>query len=37
MRKMATIRQIDALHPIEGADAIECATIWRVEGGGQER
>jgi RNA ligase (TIGR02306 family) len=32
MRKMATIRQIDALHPIEGADAIECATIggWKV-------
>jgi RNA ligase (TIGR02306 family) len=27
MRKMATIRQIDALTPIEGADAIECATI----------
>ena len=32
MRKMATIRQIDALNPIEGADAIECATIggWKV-------
>jgi len=32
MRKMATIRQIDALTPIEGADAIECATIggWKV-------
>jgi len=31
-RKMATIRQIDALNPIEGADAIECATIggWKV-------
>jgi RNA ligase (TIGR02306 family) len=29
---MATIRQIDALNPIEGADAIECATIggWKV-------
>ena len=32
MRKMATIRQIDALNPIEGADAIECATSggWKV-------
>ena len=32
MRKMATIRKIDALNPIEGADAIECATIggWKV-------
>lgn len=32
MRKMATIRQIDALNPIKGADAIECATIggWKV-------
>ena len=32
MRKMATIRVIDALNPIEGADAIECATIggWKV-------
>jgi len=32
MRKMATIRQIDALNPIEGADAIECASIggWKV-------
>jgi RNA ligase (TIGR02306 family) len=32
MRKMATIRQIDALDPIKGADAIECATIggWKV-------
>jgi RNA ligase (TIGR02306 family) len=32
MRKMATIRQINALNPIEGADAIECATIggWKV-------
>ena len=32
MRKMVTIRQIDALTPIEGADAIECATIggWKV-------
>jgi RNA ligase (TIGR02306 family) len=29
---MATIRVIDALNPIEGADAIECATIggWKV-------
>lgn len=32
MRKMATIRKIDALNTIEGADAIECATIggWKV-------
>ena len=32
MRKMATIRTIDELRPIEGADAIECATIggWKV-------
>lgn len=32
MRKLATIRKIDALTPIEGADAIECATIggWSV-------
>ncbi len=32
MRKMATIRKIDALRPIEGADAIECAIIggWTV-------
>jgi hypothetical protein len=32
MRKLATIRKIDALTPIEGADAIECATIggWKV-------
>ena len=31
-RKMATIRVIDALTPIEGADAIEAATIggWKV-------
>lgn len=27
MRKMATIRKIDELRPIEGADAIECAVI----------
>jgi len=27
MRKMATIRKIDALRPIPGADAIECATV----------
>ena len=26
-RKMATIRKIDALRPIEGADAIECAIV----------
>jgi RNA ligase (TIGR02306 family) len=32
MRKMATIRKIDAIGPIEGADAIEVATVggWRV-------
>ena len=31
-RKLATIRKIDALTPIEGADAIECATVggWKV-------
>ena len=27
MRKMATIRRIDALRPIPGADAIECAVV----------
>jgi RNA ligase (TIGR02306 family) len=32
MRKLATIRKIDALTPIVGADAIECATVggWKV-------
>jgi RNA ligase (TIGR02306 family) len=32
MRKMATIRKIDALNPIVGADVIEAATIggWKV-------
>lgn len=32
MRKMATIRNIDAIGPIEGADAIEVATVggWKV-------
>lgn len=32
MRKMATIRVIDAIDPIEGADAIEVATVggWKV-------
>lgn len=32
MRKLATIRKIDALNPIVGADAIECATVggWKV-------
>lgn len=32
MRKLATIRQIDALTPIEGADTIECAHVdgWKV-------
>ena len=27
MRKMATIRQVDAITPIEGADAIEVAQV----------
>jgi len=32
MRKLATIRKIDAINPIVGADAIEVATVggWRV-------
>jgi RNA ligase (TIGR02306 family) len=32
MRKMATIRKIDGIGPIEGADAIEVATVggWKV-------
>lgn len=32
MRKLATIRKIDALRPIAGADAIECAVVggWTV-------
>lgn len=32
MRKLATIRKIDELNPIEGADAIECAIVggWKV-------
>jgi RNA ligase (TIGR02306 family) len=32
MRKLATIRKIEAIAPIENADAIECATVggWRV-------
>lgn len=32
MRKLATIRKIDAIQPIEGADAIECAVVggWTV-------
>ena len=31
-RKLSTIRIIDAINPIEGADSIECATIggWKV-------
>ena len=31
-RKLATIRRIDALNPIENADAIEVATVggWKV-------
>jgi RNA ligase (TIGR02306 family) len=32
MRKLATIRKIDELNPIDGADAIECAVVggWKV-------
>lgn len=32
MRKLVTIRKIDNISPIEGADAIECATVggWSV-------
>lgn len=32
MRKLATIRKIDSVSPIEGADAIECAVVggWTV-------
>lgn len=32
MRKLASIRKIDALQPIDGADAIECAVVggWKV-------
>lgn len=32
MRKLATIRKIDEIHPIDGADAIECAVVggWTV-------
>lgn len=32
MRKLATVRKIDALTPIEGADKIEVATVggWKV-------
>jgi len=32
MRQMATLRRIDAIHPIPNADAIECAVIggWKV-------
>lgn len=32
MRKLATLRKIGAVTPIEGADAIECATVggWKV-------
>jgi hypothetical protein len=32
MRKLATIRRIDSLDPIEGADKIEVATVggWKV-------
>ena len=31
-RKLATIRRIDALNPIEGADRILCATVggWQL-------
>ena len=32
MRKLASIRKIDEIRPIEGADAIECADVggWTV-------
>jgi RNA ligase (TIGR02306 family) len=32
MRKLATVRKIDAIHPINGADAIEAAVVggWKV-------
>lgn len=32
IRKLASIRKIDAINPIEGADAIECATVggWKI-------
>ena len=32
MRKLASIRRIDEIRPIEGADAIECAVVggWTV-------
>ena len=32
MRKMATVRRIDAINPIPDADSIECAVIggWKV-------
>lgn len=32
MRKLASVRKVDALRPIEGADAIECAVVggWNV-------
>lgn len=32
MRKLASVRKIDAINPIDGADAIECAVVggWRV-------
>lgn len=32
MRKLATVRKIDAINPIDGADAIEVATVggWKV-------
>ena len=32
MRKLASIRKIDEIRPIEGADAIECAVVggWTV-------
>lgn len=32
MRKLATIRKIDAIKPIAGADSIECAVVggWNV-------
>lgn len=32
MRKLATVRKIDEIRPIEGADTIECAVVggWTV-------
>lgn len=32
MRELATIREVEEINPIEGADAIECLKIggWRM-------